>query len=242
MLLAGTEPVGVAVLRFRPALLTETLDCYPEELYVVPERRGQGLGRALMEAAIALARQRGAGRMDLGTGEDDVAARALNERLGFSNRGGRPERPVNYLYEREQCPPRDLGPSVGAVVQAGTRRASADTARRRRARRPCSRIDACDTGATLIPMPTRHRRHAITETPPVQAALNELRGELGDATRIEFGELVILGANQKVAQLRAAREDTTARRRQLAERVRRRDVPVDRAAADAVRRAGWARP
>jgi ribosomal protein S18 acetylase RimI-like enzyme len=101
VLLAGTEPVGVAVLRFRPALLTETLDCYLEELYVVPERRGQGLGRALMEAAIALARQRGAGRMDLGTGEDDVAARALYERLGFSNRGGRPEGPVNYFYERE---------------------------------------------------------------------------------------------------------------------------------------------
>jgi hypothetical protein len=91
-------------------------------------------------------------------------------------------------------------------------------------------------------MPTRHRRHAITETPPVQAALDELRGELGDAARIELGELVILGANQKVAQLRAARDDTTARRRQLAERIRRRDVPVDRTAADAVRRAGWARP
>lgn len=91
-------------------------------------------------------------------------------------------------------------------------------------------------------MPTRHRRHAITETPPVRAALDELRGELGDATRIEFGELVILGAGQKVAQLRAAREDTASRRRRLAERIRRRDIPVDREAADAVRRAGWVRP
>lgn len=39
--------------------------------------------------------------MDLGTGEDDVAARALYESLGFSNRGGRPDGPVNYFYERE---------------------------------------------------------------------------------------------------------------------------------------------
>jgi hypothetical protein len=90
-------------------------------------------------------------------------------------------------------------------------------------------------------MPTQHRRHAITETPPVKAALDELREQLGDA-RIEFGELVILGAHQKVAQLRAARDETAALRHTLAERLRRREVLVDRAAADEVRRAGWARP
>jgi hypothetical protein len=91
------------------------------------------------------------------------------------------------------------------------------------------------------PMPTKRRRHAITETPAVQAALDELRGELG-GDRIELGELVILGAHQKTAQLRAQRDDTAARRRQLADRVRRRDIPADRAAADEVRGIGWARP
>lgn len=90
-------------------------------------------------------------------------------------------------------------------------------------------------------MPTQRRRHAITETPPVQAALDELREELGDTARIEFGELVILGANEKVARLRATRSDMTARRQQLAERIRRRELPVDRIAADEVRRSGWAR-
>jgi hypothetical protein len=90
-------------------------------------------------------------------------------------------------------------------------------------------------------MPTQYRRHAITETPPVKAALDELRDELGDA-RIELGELVILGALQKVAQLRADRDGTASKRRQLAARIRRRDAPVDRAAADEVRRAGWTRP
>jgi hypothetical protein len=90
--------------------------------------------------------------------------------------------------------------------------------------------------------PTEHRRHAITETPPVQDALDELRQELGDAARIEFGELVMLGARQKVSQLRATRSDAASRRRQLAERIQRRDIPVERAAADEVRRAGWARP
>jgi GNAT superfamily N-acetyltransferase len=101
ILLAGAEPQGVAVMRFRPSFWTGALDCYLEELYVVPERRGHGLGKALMEAAIDVARSEGAAQMDLGTGEDDVAARALYERLGFSNREGRPDGPLNYFYERE---------------------------------------------------------------------------------------------------------------------------------------------
>lgn len=101
VLLAGEGPDGLTVLRFRPAIWTETLECYLAELYVVPDRRGQGLGRALMEAAMELARGEGAAHMDLGTSEDDIAARALYESLGFSNRGGKPGGPINYFYERE---------------------------------------------------------------------------------------------------------------------------------------------
>jgi ribosomal protein S18 acetylase RimI-like enzyme len=101
VLLGGTEPHGLAALRFRPAIWTQALECYLAELYVVPERRGQGLGRALMEAAIELARREGATYMELGTSEDDVAARALYESLGFSNREGKPDGPVHYFYERE---------------------------------------------------------------------------------------------------------------------------------------------
>ena len=98
---AGEEPVGLAVLRLRPALWSTALESYLAELYVVPKHRGQGLGRALMEAAIDLARERGADYMDLGTAETDTAARALYESLGFSNREGKPDGPVNYYYERE---------------------------------------------------------------------------------------------------------------------------------------------
>jgi ribosomal protein S18 acetylase RimI-like enzyme len=85
VLLSGDGPDGLAVLRFRPSLWSETLDCYLEELYVVPNRRGQGLGQALMEGAMDLARERGAAHMDLGTAETDTAARALYEKLGFDN-------------------------------------------------------------------------------------------------------------------------------------------------------------
>ena len=101
ILIAGQGPDGLAVLRFREAIWTDALECYLAELYVVPARRGQGLGRALMEAAMETARAEGATHMDLGTGEDDTAARALYESLGFSNRAGRPDGPLNYFYERE---------------------------------------------------------------------------------------------------------------------------------------------
>jgi hypothetical protein len=48
-----------------------------------------------------VARDEGAAHMDLGTGDDDVAARALYEKLGFDNREGKPDGPINYFYERE---------------------------------------------------------------------------------------------------------------------------------------------
>jgi hypothetical protein len=89
-------------------------------------------------------------------------------------------------------------------------------------------------------MPTKRRRHAITETPPVQAALDELRAALGDE-RIELGELVVLGADAKLASLRAEREGGAALRRRLADRVRSRELPVSLDAAAEVRAAGWAR-
>jgi ribosomal protein S18 acetylase RimI-like enzyme len=101
VLLAGDGPDGLAVLRFRPSIWSDALEAYLAELYVTPERRGEGLGRALMEAAIELARAEGADYMDLGTAETDTAARALYESLGFDNRGGKPTGSVNYFYERE---------------------------------------------------------------------------------------------------------------------------------------------
>jgi ribosomal protein S18 acetylase RimI-like enzyme len=101
VLLGGAGPDGLAVLRFREAIWSEALECYLAELYVVPARRGRGLGRALMNAAMEVARETGADYMDLGTSEDDVAARALYESLGFSNREGKPDGSINYFYERE---------------------------------------------------------------------------------------------------------------------------------------------
>ena len=89
-------------------------------------------------------------------------------------------------------------------------------------------------------MPTKHRRRAITETPSVRAALEKLQGELGGG-RIELGELVILGADAKLAILQAERQVGSKLRRRLAERIRSKDLPVSIEAADEVRASGWTR-
>jgi ribosomal protein S18 acetylase RimI-like enzyme len=100
VLLAGDGPDGLAVLRFRPAIWSSGLECYLAELYVRPETRGRGLGRALMEAALREARERGADSMEIGVDEPDVVARSLYESLGFTNRSGGAHGPLMYVYER----------------------------------------------------------------------------------------------------------------------------------------------
>jgi len=101
VLLAGEGPDGLALLRFRPGIWSPGLEAYLQELYVIPPRRGQGIGRALMEAVIELCRERGADGIDLNTGETDTAARALYESMGFTNREGAPDGPPMLFYERE---------------------------------------------------------------------------------------------------------------------------------------------
>ncbi len=101
VLLAGEDPIGIAVLRLRGAILSTALECYLAELYVVPDQRGHGVGRALMHAAISEARERGAETMDIGVDEPDLAARRLYESMGFANRTGGPDGPLMYVYERD---------------------------------------------------------------------------------------------------------------------------------------------
>jgi GNAT superfamily N-acetyltransferase len=79
------DRLGFAQVSFNPSVWADGPIGLLEELYVVPDRRGQGIGRALMEAVLALARERGAEGMEVITGESDTAARALYEKFGFEN-------------------------------------------------------------------------------------------------------------------------------------------------------------
>ena len=84
-LLGGSGPDGFAQVSFRPSVWADEPVGYLEELYVVPGRRGEGVGREIMNADHGLARERGAAGMEVVTGEDDTAARSLYESLGFAN-------------------------------------------------------------------------------------------------------------------------------------------------------------
>jgi ribosomal protein S18 acetylase RimI-like enzyme len=98
-LLVGEPPLGMAIVRYRPSLWSKALDAYLEELYVVPDKRGQGSGRALMEKTLETVREAGAEHIELCTGETDREARGLYESLGFTNREGGPDGPTMLYYE-----------------------------------------------------------------------------------------------------------------------------------------------
>ena len=80
----GGEPMGVAQIRFRWSVWKTAEDCWLEDLYVRDSARRGGLGRGLVEAAVARAAARGCRRIELDVNEDNDAARALYAACGFS--------------------------------------------------------------------------------------------------------------------------------------------------------------
>jgi ribosomal protein S18 acetylase RimI-like enzyme len=101
--LLGGDAEGVAVLRYRPSLWSRADECYLAELYVVPARRGSGVGRTLLRACVERALARGCDFMDLSTSEDDVAARHLYEAQGFRRTEGEGG-PLTFHYEIDLDP------------------------------------------------------------------------------------------------------------------------------------------
>ena len=87
-------------------------------------------------------------------------------------------------------------------------------------------------------MPTTRPRHTITETPPVQEALDELRAKL-NGEELDFAELVILGARAKARRLPDQSEKARKAREELAEWIRSGTGPkLDITAAEEVKYLG----
>jgi ribosomal protein S18 acetylase RimI-like enzyme len=101
VLLAGDDADGFCQFRLKRSHYTGKPDALVEELYVVPARRGSGIGRSLLEAAIEAAREAGATHVELTTAETDTAAISLYESSGFTNREKGPDGPRMLYYERE---------------------------------------------------------------------------------------------------------------------------------------------
>lgn len=87
-LLGGEPAAGVCQLRYRHCVWLDAGDCTLEDLYVAEPARGSGLGRALVDAAIERARERGCARVVLDANEENRAAISLYEAAGFSSGAG----------------------------------------------------------------------------------------------------------------------------------------------------------
>jgi ribosomal protein S18 acetylase RimI-like enzyme len=92
---APSGAAGFACLRVTPAIGTRTPHALLTELYVRASFRRQGVARALVQQAEALARQQGASALYLFTGQQNVGAQAFYERLGYEVLGVTYRKPVS---------------------------------------------------------------------------------------------------------------------------------------------------
>jgi GNAT superfamily N-acetyltransferase len=72
---------GFAIHQHHPSTWVMGDDCYLEDLFVDPDRRGQGVGRALIEDLIAHARGKGWKRLYWNTNAENQVARALYDQF-----------------------------------------------------------------------------------------------------------------------------------------------------------------
>ena len=79
-----SPPMGVAQVRFRYGIWWAAEDCLLEDLFVREDARSQGVGRALVEGVLDLARERGCRRVELDVNEENAPALKVYESLGFT--------------------------------------------------------------------------------------------------------------------------------------------------------------
>jgi GNAT superfamily N-acetyltransferase len=73
--------LGYACLYWHFSSLQATETVLMNDLFVAPEARGRGIGRALIEAAAAVARERGAAWLEWATAPDNHTAQRLYDSL-----------------------------------------------------------------------------------------------------------------------------------------------------------------
>jgi GNAT superfamily N-acetyltransferase len=95
--------VGIAHYLFHTSVWAPTF-CYLQDLFVAPEARGRGVGRALIETVAAVARDADAARYYWLTQEHNAAARVLYDKVARYNGFIRYEFPLERgIPDEETC-------------------------------------------------------------------------------------------------------------------------------------------
>lgn len=100
ILLADVNGTAVGVVAVKP--LDEPGVCEMKRLYVKPDERERGIGRALGEAILETARSLGYETMRLDTVASMTAARALYRSLGFAERSAYYHNPLDDVVYMER--------------------------------------------------------------------------------------------------------------------------------------------
>ncbi|MEE9285877.1 MAG: GNAT family N-acetyltransferase [Dehalococcoidia bacterium] len=95
---ASGRCAGMLQQRYRFSLWLSGEEATIEDLFVQPWARGQGLGRALVEFALARATERGCRRSVLDVTETNAVPLAMYERMGFTCVRQRPAPGRQLLY------------------------------------------------------------------------------------------------------------------------------------------------
>ena len=82
--LQGDTLVGITHYLFHPSSWTEHDDCYLQDLFVVPEHRGQGIARQLIDSVVDAAKGHPAQRVYWLTQESNATARLLYDKVASS--------------------------------------------------------------------------------------------------------------------------------------------------------------
>jgi len=81
--LSGKRTVGVAYVSFTWTLEHGGKSAWLEELYVVPDQRDRGIGRAMLQGVLQRARENGCAAVDLEVDTQHARAERLYAREGF---------------------------------------------------------------------------------------------------------------------------------------------------------------